>query len=154
LKVELRTGDIAALAEVLRDLDAELAEVKVKLAEAKRKEAKPVAEAWKEVRQLASGTEDERIRLRTAIRRVVESITLLVVPLGEDRVAAVQVRFKDTTRHRDYLIIHKVARNNGVGEVKTVSTLAWDGELDLRDAADVARLEKVLATMEVAPQAM
>src|SRR5262249_23700136 len=36
-----------------------------------------------------------------------------------------------------------------LGEIKTVDSLAWDGELDLRDVEDVARLEKVLATMKV-----
>jgi DNA invertase Pin-like site-specific DNA recombinase len=112
LEAELLNGDVAALARVLREQEARKTDLAARLAEARQKAAHPLSEAWGQARSLfhtlaaAPDPRDARLRLRSALRRVVSEIRLLVVPRGRGRLAAVQVYFTDDG-HRDYLIVHR-----------------------------------------------
>ena len=88
---------------------AELEEEESRLEEERRRaehEAKhPLSETCGQARTLLEviDTAEKRLRLRSLLRRIVEGIWVLVVPRGWDRLAAVQMRFKDG-RVRSYLI--------------------------------------------------
>ena len=161
LEAELLKGDVAALARVLRQLEEQKRELAEQLAVAREKAAHPLSEAWGEAQTLigalasAADPEDARIRLRSALRRMVDSIWLLVVPRGHDRLAAVQIWFADGKRHRDYLILHRPPRSNGKARkeggwwARSLASVVKPGDLDLRKPAHAARLEKALAAVDV-----
>jgi DNA invertase Pin-like site-specific DNA recombinase len=160
LEVELESGaEVAAAVKVLRKLEGQKRDLAAKLAEARQKAANPLSESWGEAQSLmaaldaAPDPEDARLRLRSALRRIVESIWLLVVPRGKDRLCAVQVWFTGGDRHRDYLVLHRAAVANGNSRTPCswwARSLAHDavpGELDLRDRTHAERLAKVLASL-------
>lgn len=157
LETELLHGDVAALAKVLRQLEGQKRELAVKLAEARQKAAHPLSETWGECQGLLASLDkaqdqvDARLRLRPALRRLISSIWLLVVPRGSDRLAAVQVWFQDGKRCRSYLIQHRAARANQTAHqqptrwvVRSLSTIPDAGDLDLRKPDHAKRLEAVL----------
>ena len=161
LEVELMTGNVPALARVLRTLEERRTDLATRLAEAKAKEATPAAAAWGEAGSLlealkaAPDQEDTRIRLRGALRRVVQNITLLVVPRGRTRLAAVRIDFQGG-RHRDYIIAYTPPHYgyHGVtpGRVESAefaSAVLKAGAIDLRNPADVQAVEKTLAEVNV-----
>lgn len=100
---------------------------------------------------------DARLRLRSVLRRVVESMWLLVVPRGQDRLAAVQIWFAGGEgRHRDYLVWRRQAKANGHGRVADGSYRVWSlaavaasSDLDLRKRSDAKRLEKSLGQLDL-----
>ena len=85
----------------LREKEALKKELAAKLAEASQAAAHPLSAAWGEFHSLLSALgsapdkNDALLRLRGVLRRVAESIWLLVVGRGKDRLAAVQVWFKE-----------------------------------------------------------
>src|SRR5205814_6387939 len=92
------------------------------LDEARQKAANPVGEAWEECKTLlealdnAPDGDEARLKLRSVVRRVVDSIWLLVVPRGNDRLCAVQVWFAGGERCRNYVIYHqRPTRMKGTG---------------------------------------
>ncbi|MFL5338822.1 MAG: recombinase family protein, partial [Gemmataceae bacterium] len=105
-EVELLKGDVTALAKVLRKMEARKKELAAALADARPKAANPLSESWGEAKTLLGVLEkspdptEARLRLRSALRRIVDTITLLVVPRGRDRLAAVQIHFAGG-KHRD-----------------------------------------------------
>ena len=126
LKALLRETDEAEeLVETVRDLSAQRTRLVDALEAEKGREAAPLAEAWGAVKPLAEAmeeqgwSEDARIRLKAAVARVVDAIWLLVLPAvkGQDRLAAVQLRFKDSNQHRDYLILVRPPKGNGKATV-------------------------------------
>lgn len=140
---------VAALEERKRELAAELAE-------ARHRAAHPLSESWGEAQTLAAALKgaadphDARLRLRAALRRIVESIWILVVPRGRDRLCAVQVWFAEGKgRHRDYLVMHRAAGNRRPESWWARSSVAALGDLDLRKRADARELEKLLAAAEL-----
>jgi DNA invertase Pin-like site-specific DNA recombinase len=141
-------------------LEARKKEWGAKLLDAKAARACPAEQAWREYGSLldvldkAPDKADARLRLRAALRRIVEGIWMLVVPRGIDRLAAVQVWFAGGERHRDYLIFHRPAKSNGKKRVEG----AWwarsladaaPGGLDLRKRDHARRLEKALAAVDL-----
>jgi DNA invertase Pin-like site-specific DNA recombinase len=159
LEVELLKGDIAAVARVLREREARKRELAGHLAEARQKAAHPLSEAWGEAKTLidvldnAPDPTDARLRLRSAVRRIVESVWLLVVRCGRVRLCAVQVWFADGESHRDYLIYHLPkangqARQEGRWWARSLAEVAAPGDLDLRRRADARKLEAVLAALD------
>jgi DNA invertase Pin-like site-specific DNA recombinase len=154
-------GDVPAAVRAMDVLEGQRKELAKKLAEARQKAAHPLSESWGEAKSLLAALEaapderEARLRLREAIRRIVEEVRVLVVARGKDRYAAVQIWFAGAVhgvRHRDYVIHHRggvVAGHGGV--IRRPATWAVEdfGEtgvtaLDLRKPADVARLEKQL----------
>jgi hypothetical protein len=162
LEAELKHGDVAALARELRRQEAQQRDLTEKLKAARLKAAHPLDESWRECQSLAEtldtapDPEDARLRLKSALRRIVESIHMLVVPRGYERLCAVQIWFTDGMKHRDYLILHRPpsgnhkVRHEGGWWVRSLSSIAKPGDLDLRRRADASKLEKVLGTTNVA----
>ena len=156
LEAELANGDVAALARVLRGLEARKRELAEALAEARQKAAHPLSESWGEAQSLievlnsAPDPEDARLRLRSALRRMVDVIYLLVVPRGSVRLAAVQIWFAGGKKHRDYLIVNKAAaykRKGGWWARSLDPSLATD--IDLRDPASVQDLATTLERIDL-----
>jgi DNA invertase Pin-like site-specific DNA recombinase len=161
LEAELLNGDVAAVAKVLRQQEAVKADLVEKLAAARLKAMHPLSESWGECKSLAEALgsapdpEDLRLRLRSAIRRIVDSIYLVIVPRGHDRVCGAQVWFKGGKRRRDYLICSRPPRSNGRARqeggwwswslAEAVDTKA----LDLRKRKDAAGLARVLADIDL-----
>ncbi len=158
---------------VLEERKRELAE---KLANARAEAAHPLSESWGEAKTLlgilatAPDVKDARLRLRSALRRIVDEIRLLVVPRGRDRLAAVQVFFKgDPVRiihndeeitvqpNRSYLIFHRPPKANAksrtAGRWKVISIKHPEAAMagvpfgvrdDLRDPDSAAGVEDFL----------
>jgi DNA invertase Pin-like site-specific DNA recombinase len=155
LEAELLGGDVPSVARVLRTLEERKRDLVARLADARAKLAHPLAESWGECLSLSSALdkapdpEDARLRLRSALRRVVDQIFLLVVPRRLERMAAVQIFFKGGGR-RDYLIFY-LPPHHGFGGRKEACLQTYSltdgaalGPLDLRKPAHAARLEKAL----------
>jgi DNA invertase Pin-like site-specific DNA recombinase len=157
-------GESPTLFKRLRVKEQEQRELAQALAEARRQAAHPKSACWGEAQSLidaldrAADVDDARLRLRSALRRVVEEIRLLVVPRGRDRLAAVQVWFDDAKgKRRDYIIAYREARGNkhwreeGSWRARSLEEVAGvGGNLDLRDRRAAARLEKLLGELDPA----
>jgi DNA invertase Pin-like site-specific DNA recombinase len=153
LEVELLAGDVPSIARVLRGLEDRRRELAAKLSEARVRAASPAGEAWGECKTLidalakARDPEEARVRLRSALRRVVSGMWLLVVIHKGTRVCAVRVQFADSERHRDYLVYHRAARTGhpAVRQVRSFADAGLPAGCDLRKPRDAAALEKLLA---------
>jgi hypothetical protein len=156
---ELLQGDVAALARVLRRLEDEKATLASRLSEARQRAANPLSETWGEAQSLldaldsAPDPQDARLRLRAALRRIVDSIWLLVVPRGLDRLAWVQIWFAGKDRRRDYLILYRPAKANARSRTRgcvKVESRKPTAPLDLRNIEDARQLESWLAAEDLA----
>jgi DNA invertase Pin-like site-specific DNA recombinase len=133
VEAEMMTGKVALLAKVAGKLEEQERELSAQLEAANARAAVPASAAWAEFGSLvdmldqAPDQADIRLRLRAALRRMVEEIRLLVVPRGRDRLAAVQVFFSGGAR-REYLLWHRAhcdngkARRPGWYKVRSIST--------------------------------
>jgi DNA invertase Pin-like site-specific DNA recombinase len=166
LERELLQGDVAALARALRVLEAQKRDLAEQLAEARRRAAHPLSEVWGEAKGLvevvrtAPDPDEARTRLRDALRSILAEGWLLVVPRGKDRVCALQLFFNTDKagrpRRRDYLIYHRATRAGrgkwrepGGWWCRSLASVVEPGDLDLRDRSHAARLEKVLAALDL-----
>jgi DNA invertase Pin-like site-specific DNA recombinase len=155
-------GFSASIGRRVMELEGRIAELGPKLQAAQHHAAHPVSDAWGQYRGLwrtleqAQDQADARLRLRTILRRIVAEIWLLVVGRGNDRLAAVQVYFVDGQRCRDYLIHYRrpfangAARREGGWSALSFADTAVPGDLDLRKRDHARRLEKVLASIDLA----
>ena len=151
LEAELLNGDVAALARVLREQEGRKHDLAAQLAEARQKAANPLSEVWGQTHSLlivldtAPDPSDVRMRLRSALQRIIEDIRLLVVPRNRDRLAAVQIWFTDDG-HRDYLIFNRAARVNASARheggwwSRSLPPDLATGDFDLRNPAHAADL--------------
>jgi DNA invertase Pin-like site-specific DNA recombinase len=146
------------IGQQILDLESRQRELSERLAEARQKAAHPLSESWGEAQTLlealdaAPDPEDARLRLRAALRRIVEVIMLLVVPRGRDRLCYVQIWFAGGERHRDYLIFHRPPKANASSRTEGSSrakSFTDAGQMDLRRRDHVARLEKVLTSLSI-----
>jgi hypothetical protein len=160
LEAELLKVSVATLSKVLARLEVDKADLVAKLAHARQKAVHPLSEAWGAAKSLlatldgAPDPTDARLRLRSALRRLVEGIWLVVVPRGRDRVAAVQVQFAAGGR-RNFVIFHRPAHANASARREScwwarslVDTVALGG-LDLRIRAHAERLERALLAADL-----
>jgi DNA invertase Pin-like site-specific DNA recombinase len=163
VEAELLEGDVPALARVVRTLEGQRKELNERLAAARQKAAHPLSESWGEAQSLltalrsAPDPKDARLRLRAALRRVIETIWLVVVKRGRDRVCAVQVWFTGGERHRDYIIVHRPPKANA--SVRQDGGRWWRslspglvpdaGGLDLRDRRHADDLRAVLEQIDL-----
>lgn len=151
-------GTVATLAKVLRAKEAQRTELLAKLAEARQQEANPLAETWGELGTLADALDkaadqtEARLRLRSALRRVVESIYLVVVGRGRTRVAAAQFQIRGGAV-RSFVITSTPPMPRGGRGSRRVSAASWEvrsfagpdgGGLDLSDPAQARKLAAVL----------
>jgi hypothetical protein len=166
LALQLHTGKLASittLGEVLSQLETREAELLAKIDDGAERTVAPRSDAWGmmhslvDVMDAAEDREDVRLRLRAAIRRCVDSVYVLIVPRGRNRLVAVQVHFAEGGK-RDYLIWRRPTLANaacGTSRV-TIPEQCWvhsfkaaDG-LDLRDKKDVAKVEGLLQRLDLA----
>jgi hypothetical protein len=145
-------------------LEAEHAELTKKLTAAREKAAHPLSETWGETKTLlvalrtAKDKEEARLRLRSALRRIISEIRILVVPVGRDRLCAVQVWFargEHAGRQRSYLIVNRPpkanarARTEGGWWCRSLAGMHRCGDLDLRRREDAAALEAELLALDL-----
>jgi DNA invertase Pin-like site-specific DNA recombinase len=163
LEAELVSGDVAALARVLRQLEAQEKDLAARLAAAQEKAAHPLSAAWGEAQTLlqaldsAPDPREARLRLRSALRRIVDAVWLLVVRRGLCRLCAVQIRFAGGERHRDYLILSRQAQGGGRQAAtrpggwwaRSLADVAKPGDLDLRRKKDAHELERALLLLDL-----
>jgi DNA invertase Pin-like site-specific DNA recombinase len=122
VKARVRERYTDALAEVLEEHEATRKALAAELEGARAAASVPVEVSWSEARDLAAlladadDPEDVRLRLRTVLRRVVTGMTLLVVPKGRERFAAVQVDFHGGAK-RHYWLYYRPALS-GFGGVR------------------------------------
>jgi DNA invertase Pin-like site-specific DNA recombinase len=156
-------GESPVLFRRLRAKEDEQRDLTSRLAAARAKAAHPLAESWGECQTLVSVLDnapdpaDARLRLRSALRRVVSEIWLLVVPRGLTRLVAVQVYF-DGDGHRDYLIYYQPPHYSFAGHregrwwARSLKEELATG-LDLRDPDHAAQLEAALSAIGPADMA-
>jgi DNA invertase Pin-like site-specific DNA recombinase len=152
-----KSGFSVTIGNHIAALEAHKAELAAELAEARQRAAHPLSESWGQMQSLveildgAADPRDARLRLRSALRRIIESIHLLVVPRGRDRLCAVQLWFTGGKRCRSYFIFHRAAGFHRAESWQALSlaTVAKAGDLDLRQKADAAALERVLGTVDL-----
>jgi hypothetical protein len=153
-------GFSATIGKRVTELEARQRDLTARLAVAREKAAHPLSETWGEAQSLlgainaAADPTDMRLRLRAALRRIIDSIWLLIVPRGRDRLCAVQVWFSDGKRRREYLILHRPAKANASARTESqwwARSLAEvaPADLDLRQREDARLLEEALATVDL-----
>jgi DNA invertase Pin-like site-specific DNA recombinase len=143
-------------------LEARKDELADRLRVARQKAEHPLSETWGEAQSLmaslkaATDQEDARLRLRSALRSMAECIMLLVVPQGQQRLAAVQIWFAGGRRCRTYLLLYSPAHKNAQSDYRPAvcwpcSTvgIVTEGKLDLRKPDHAARLEKALLALDL-----
>lgn len=110
LNADLDThGESPTLHKRVREREAQQRDLAERLARAKARAAHPLSECWGEAKaalDAAPDKEEARLRLRAALRRIVDTIHVLIVPRDRDHIAAVQVDFRAGAR-RSYLIWHR-----------------------------------------------
>jgi hypothetical protein len=116
----LAGGSVVAGFDVLRQLEVKQREAEAQFREANEKAARPLEATWDEAKTLvdalasAPAPEAARLRLRAALRRIVDSVWVLIVPRGRVRLAAVQIDFAEGSR-RNYLVWHRPPSGNHLG---------------------------------------
>jgi hypothetical protein len=158
----LTGGDVASLADVLRQLEAKQRDLAEQEKAARQREALPLAEAWRETKSLleamksAEDQNDFRSRLRAVLRREIAEMWVLIVPRGCVRLCALQVWFTGGRAHRDYLLMHCPPKSNGKTRTeggwacRSLADAAALGELDLRTREHAEQLERALSTIDLA----
>lgn len=162
VKAQLIDGDDDAgpVAEAARALRVKIDRLAEELAQAQREAASPLSAAWGEAKSLLDVLDgsDARLRLRAALRRVVEGIRVLIVPRGQTRLCGVQVWFRGARKgeRRDYLILHRAAWANGRGAsrpgcwwCRSLAEVAGPEDLDLRKREHARQLEAVLMAVDL-----
>lgn len=116
LKADLRRGYSASITEVMREKEIESSTIKSQLDQAKAEAAHPLSDTWKEAGDLMAaverGGEDARLRLKAALKRCIESMTLLIIRRGIESCCFVDCRFKSGSK-RVYVIWHKPCHKCG-----------------------------------------
>lgn len=144
---------LKTLKPTLLRLESEREALANQLADAQREAASPLAEAWGELRSVAEiakdASDDTRQRCRSALRRVIDNVTVLFTGSKMTRKAAVRVQFRSGL-HRDYLIVYWCRnrhRKNPPAPIVISPPRAWHeqaGEFDLRNAEHAKAVEKLL----------
>jgi hypothetical protein len=131
-------------------LEARKQDVAARLAEARARAAHPASESWGECQSLigvlaaAPDPLEARLRLRSALRRIVEDMRVLVLPRGQDRLVVVQIWFAGGKRNRSYMIAYRTAGNRRPAWPPRAESFTLPGtgrKLDLRRLDDARRLE-------------
>jgi hypothetical protein len=159
--VELEAGDSPALFGIVRKLEARKQELSQELQAARQAAAHPLSASWTETQGLlgildstpAEAMEATRCRLRAALRRIISSIWILVVPRGDNRLAAIQVWFTGGERHRNYLILYRQARANRPTQwwARSLAEVTSADGLDLRKPEHAQDLAAALAELSLNP---
>src|SRR5262249_16475475 len=139
LKQDLKAAYSKSLAEVLREKEATEEQLVNQLQDELAKTARPLERAWKEIPSLidlirdADDPDAARLRVRPALRAVLDSGTVLIIRKGAWQILALQMNFVDgVTRH--FLIIYRPAANQRpeIKDAKSFAEAGLTGALDLR----------------------
>jgi DNA invertase Pin-like site-specific DNA recombinase len=116
-------GFSVTIGKRITELERQKQDLVEQLQEARQKAAFPLSEVWGSVQTLAetlakaADPMDARLRLRSALRRIISGIWIVVVPRGHNRLCEAQVWFAGGERYRSYFIIHRPPRSNGAKRV-------------------------------------
>jgi DNA invertase Pin-like site-specific DNA recombinase len=164
LEAELLAGDVPSLARALRTLEERKRDLVAGLVDARARASHPLADSWGECQSLLSvldnapDPEDTRLRLRSALRRIVSEIWLLVVPRRLNRLAAVQAHFTGGGQ-RNYAVLYRPphhgfgGRRQGQWWARSLAEVV-PGDLDLRHREDARLLEEALAAVDLTAHGM
>jgi hypothetical protein len=141
----------------ITDLESKKSDLAIRLADARQKAAHPLSESWGEAKSLidildaSPDPRGTRLRLRSALRRVVESMHLLVVGRGLDRLCALQVWFAGGKRCRDYVVVYKPGsgRRRAKWLCGSFAGAALPDKLDLRRQEHVDELARDLEALDL-----
>jgi DNA invertase Pin-like site-specific DNA recombinase len=145
----------------VKDLEGRKRDLAARLRDASAKAAHPLTESWTQCQSLATtldnapDPDDARLRLRSALRRIVSEIRLLIVPRKLARLAAVQVYFEGDGL-RDYVILYRPShagfghRKPGHWWARSLDDVVKVREQDLRRPEDAAALEIKLTQLDLA----
>jgi DNA invertase Pin-like site-specific DNA recombinase len=155
-------GESPTLFRRLREKEAEKRQLAEQLAQALQKAAQPLSQSWGEAQSLLASLDaspdphDARLRLRSALRRIIDEVWLLVVARGSARLCAVQAFFAGGEHRRDYLILHRPpkanasARTEGRWHAWSLASVVKGGGPDLRDRESARKLEAILEALDLA----
>jgi DNA invertase Pin-like site-specific DNA recombinase len=118
--------ELKTVVKTIGQLEDRETELLAALDQVEEQTVKPLSASWRDIKSLADLLDsaddpaDLRIRLRAAVRRVVEEIWVLVVRRGRDQLASVQVFFRTDNRdetqaqnnYRSYFMFHRPGRGN------------------------------------------
>lgn len=154
-------ADVAGIMDAIRQLESRRKETADDLVTARMAAANPLAESWGDAVGIIGalkGSADQRaarLRLKSAVSRIVETIHCVFVKRGTYQLAAVQFWFKPGGVQRSLLIVHSKGRCDG-GNPTPASWChtgeAWAAdadELDLRDPDDAKKVEAFLNRVDV-----
>jgi hypothetical protein len=148
-------GFSPSVARRARALEARQEELQERFREVSHKEAHPLSETWGEAKGLldairdAPDKRDARIRLRNALKRIVDSIWVLVVPRDRDRLCFMQFFFKESSVPRNFLVHYRAAGNHREGGWKPLSLRDETVTFDLRDREQAKALEETLTLLDL-----
>lgn len=147
-------GFSATIGKRVAALEASQGDLAARLALARQRAEHPLSECWGEGQTLmgalasAADPRDARLRLRAILRRIVDSVWLLVVPRGLDRLCAVQIWFSGERRCRNYLLLYKRGEAKAIRPPSIAKVMSAD-DLDLRRREDAEALEQVLSALDL-----
>ena len=151
----------AALAGVLRRKEEKKKTIATNLADASQRAASPLAESWGEAKSLlglidsTGRSEALMLRLRAVLRRLIDTIRVVIVPRGMTRLCALQVFFTGTRedRPRGYLIANRSAWAGKSAHRRPARwwamARAFSRAFDLRQREDAAGLTEELKELDV-----
>jgi DNA invertase Pin-like site-specific DNA recombinase len=151
--------DASAFIPIISDLAQQRKEAMVELDKAKSEAASREGDALGETQSLirlledCEGAEchDLRRKVRAALRRLVESIWVVIVARERAKVVAIQLWFSGGKRHRDYLLVTRPGTKHAEGQWRcwSFAEVLAEGDLDLRLRDHAARLEVVLQKFDL-----
>jgi DNA invertase Pin-like site-specific DNA recombinase len=187
-RAALTAANVKTIAEELAKREAREGELVTRLAAAREAAARPAEVGWRDCQGLigvldAAATpeevEDVRTRLRGALRRIIDSVWLVVVPRGRTRLCLAQVFFRGNdggaVAWRLYQLIHRQRVGGVVRRPEAWAVLSYNAQesaaaglpatwVDLRDPSDAAcavatlegmtaeRIAELLAEGQSAPE--
>ncbi len=152
---------VDVVATKLEELNGKRRALAQRLADAQREAASPLHESWGEFRSLADllakdPSDDLRVKVRAAIRRTIEGIYCVFTGCGRIRLAGIRVQFRNSDRHRTYIVSYDPGRSNHhikrKGSWEVLSGAKEQAfEADLRKPSDAKRVERFLKKLDLSP---
>lgn len=157
LKAELKVKFSKGIAEVLREQEDAEEKLVNQIQDELARTARPLERAWADVPTLidvidtADDKDAARLRVRAALRAVLDSGTVLTVAKGAWRFFAVQLNFTGgAVRH--CVVAHRPAANGRAASTHPLSfadAFPKAGDIDLRKREDCAKMERLLSRLDL-----
>jgi DNA invertase Pin-like site-specific DNA recombinase len=150
--------DATVFVPILEDLSRQrkenIAGLEKAKAESASREGDLLGETQSLVKLMDDAEGDEKLTLRrkvrAALRRLIESAWIVIVPRGRLRLVALQLRFAGGKKCRNYLFACRpgTKKTPGRWDAWSLAEKVEAGDLDLRDQIHAAELEKILANLD------